>query len=213
MTTNKAPGATKHDADSIAAEWATKVSSALATADIDAFLDCIDIEGWLKDIMTFKWEMTARHGPEAIRSYLVNVFCEAQISGLKIETTEFGRPQLGTFLPGQGIVSAAFTFETPKALGQGYVRILLPKDGASPKAFTVMFMLKDWKGREEANHESGLYGGHTLTWQEVHAKRRAEIEKDPHVIIGRVLSLDSDNSADKIRSGSRTNWITNCCAI
>lgn len=195
MATIQASGPIKHDADSIASEWATKVNSALATADINAFLECIDIDGWLKDIMTFKWEMTTRRGHKAIRSYLVDVFSKTQISGLKIETTEFGRPQLGTFLPGQGIVSAAFTFETPKALGQGYVRILLPKDGASPKAFTAMFMLKDWKCREEANHESGLYGGHTLTWQEVHAKRRAEIEMDPHVIIGWALSFDCDNSS------------------
>ena len=171
------------DADIIAEAWVTRVNASFTEGNLDAFLNCIDSDGWLRDYMAFQWECITRHGHQDIKSYLSNSFAEAHLSNLKLDTHEYGKPALGTLFPGQGIVSAALTFETLKALGNGYVRILLPKKGESPKALTLLLALKDWKGKEEADHEAGIYEGHTVTWQEVHTKRKAEIEADPHVII------------------------------
>jgi hypothetical protein len=62
---------------------------------------------------------------------------------------------------------------------------LLP-DGASGdwKALSVFMMMDDLKGHEEVGYEDGVYGGHTLGWEDVNRERREKVESNPHVIVG-----------------------------
>ena len=63
--------------------------------------------------------------------------------------------------------------------------------GESPgewKALTVFIMADNLKGYEEVGRETGIYGAHTLSWEEVNANRRANIESDPQVIISKFVS-------------------------
>jgi len=63
--------------------------------------------------------------------------------------------------------------------------------GESPsawKALTVFTMADDLKGQEEVGRETGLFGAHTLSWEEVNVERRANIKSDPWVIISNFVS-------------------------
>jgi hypothetical protein len=64
----------------------------------------------------------------------------------------------------------------------------VPESPSAWKALTVFTMADDLKGQEEVGRETGLYGGHTLSWEEVNAERRANIESDPQVIISNFVS-------------------------
>lgn len=79
-------------------------------------------------------------------------------------------------------VEAAFRFEAPAIWGRGFIR-LLPSSNGSWKALSVFMTVDDIKGHEEADHESGLYRRHTLTWQDVIADRHLAIEEDPQVLV------------------------------
>ncbi|KAJ7614510.1 hypothetical protein FB45DRAFT_1110310 [Roridomyces roridus] len=48
---------------------------------------------------------------------------------------------------------------------------------------SVFMMLRDI--HEEAGPEEGIYGGHTLAWEDVARERRERIERDPYVLIGK----------------------------
>ena len=126
-----------------------------------------------------------------------------QISNLKLEDSPEGRPQKGQ-LGMKPMVQAVFKFETPRALGTGFV--LIPFDAEAelredspPKASLLFMMVSDWKGHNELGFESGLYDGHNLSWEDVRKERRDAIEGDPAVIISESLwtSRGSKTSTNK----------------
>ncbi|KAJ7925056.1 FAD/NAD-binding domain-containing protein [Mycena leptocephala] len=79
-------------------------------------------------------------------------------------------------------VSSGFTFETAVGHGQGYFS-LVEHEAGEWKALYVFVTLADIKGHEESGAETGVYGGHTLAWHDVHRERREAIERNPHVLI------------------------------
>ena len=81
-------------------------------------------------------------------------------------------------------VETAFKFGLPAIWGLGHVR-LLPTPDSQWKVLSLYMTVGDIKGHEEANHESGLYGGHTLAWHDIVAERRQAVEKDPQVLVGK----------------------------
>ncbi|KAH8113515.1 dimethylaniline monooxygenase [Phellopilus nigrolimitatus] len=167
----------------IATSWITALNNAVAHLDAGAFTACIAHDGWLRDLLVFAPDLRTHRGYEAIHSHLENTLAQAQISNLVLDDSPYGKPKASEFGPGMPIVETAFNFETPKATGKGYVRILPPSEGEAPTALCLMMMLSDWKGHEEIDHESGVFEGHNLSWQEVRDRRRAEIEKDPLAIV------------------------------
>ena len=168
----------------IASTWLIALGEAFAQASVESFISCLDKSCWLRDILVFIPSVETRRGHDAIRTHIQSKLGEVGVSNLKLDTNPFGRPRASEFVPGTPIVETAFDFETPNALGKGYARLYYPKDDESPRAFCLMMMLDDWKGHEEVKNESGLYGGHTISWSEVYRQRRNEVEKDPEVIIG-----------------------------
>ncbi|EJC98971.1 uncharacterized protein FOMMEDRAFT_161183 [Fomitiporia mediterranea MF3/22] len=167
----------------LASSWISAFGEAVSQGNIEALLDCLDPSCWLRDLLIFTPSLETRHGHVAIRVYLQNALCEIQISNFVLDTDPHGKPHASDFGPGTPVIASAFDFETPKALGRGFVRLYYPNDGDTPKAITVMMMLSDWKGHEETANESGVYDGHNLTWGEVYRRRREEIEKKPQVVI------------------------------
>ena len=64
---------------------------------------------------------------------------------------------------------------------------LVENENGKWKALVVLIVLIDIRGHEEAGPESGVYGGHTLAWQDVKRGRREAIERSPHVLISALL--------------------------
>lgn len=175
----------------LATAWVSAVNDALARTDVDAFTACIAPDGWLRDILVFRPSLETRRGHALIKDHLANTFANAGVGRLSLDDNPFGRPKTGGFGLDWPVVEAAFDFETPRAIGKGHVRILKPKDGEetpkSPQALMIVMMVSEWKGHEELDHEEGVYDGHKLSWSEVRARRIAETERDPYVLIGTSL--------------------------
>ena len=143
----------------LAQAWITRANDALARTDAAAFAACIAPEGWLRDILIFRPSMETRRGTALIHSYLSDTLANAGIGALTLDSNPFGAPKAAAFglMP---VVEAAFDFETPRAVGKGYVRVLRPKEEGEeeeelelgeegPKALMVLLMVQDWKGHEE----------------------------------------------------------------
>ncbi|EJC98968.1 FAD/NAD-binding domain-containing protein [Fomitiporia mediterranea MF3/22] len=160
----------------LASSWIKAFGDAVSQANVKALLDCLEPSCWFRDLLVFNPSLETRHGHDAIRTHLQSALGKAQVSNVVLDSHPHGSPrasQVGPVLP--PIIETAFDFETPKALGKGYVRLNYPKegDGEIPKALAVMMMLRDWKGHEEPQNESGVYGGHTLTWGEIIPSHRS----------------------------------------
>ncbi|CAL1707713.1 unnamed protein product [Somion occarium] len=170
-------------ANEIAQKWLSDFSNAVTSGDVEAVAQTFLPQGWLRDVLTFTWDIRALEGREKIKSYLSNTLVPAQISNIKLDNTPHFLPTFSVFSPKDGPgIEAAFTFETPIAQGRGYFRLLKDTD-AKWKSWATCLILDELKGHEEAGFESGIYEGHTAAWGDILADRRAKIEKDPYVLI------------------------------
>ncbi|GBE77698.1 FAD/NAD-P-binding domain-containing protein [Sparassis crispa] len=168
------------DVDTIASKWLTKFDGAASSGDVSRLLLTILPNGWLRDALTFTWDTRSLEGHDMIASYLSNKLPAACLTNFKLDDQPGLRPQDTPF----GI-AFGFSFETAIGRGHGYAHLLTDESTEEPewKAVAVCLMLEDIKGHEESGPESGVYGGHTLSWEELRLERRAKIENDPHVII------------------------------
>ncbi|KZT03172.1 FAD/NAD-P-binding domain-containing protein [Laetiporus sulphureus 93-53] len=176
------------DMQDIVERWLRQFATAASSGDVAATMKTFVPNGWLRDALIFTWDTRSLEGHAKITAYLADTLSNAHLSGFKLDERVWVRPQ--RVLDGAGI-GAGFVFETPRARGRGYVHLIeetdegveKSQDELSWKALSVFMMLDEIKGHEESGRESGVYGGHTLSWEEVFGARRAKIEADPHVII------------------------------
>ena len=160
-----------------------RFSKAIEEAAPSAVAGCVQEDGWFRDLLTFTWDFRSIHRRKNIESYLKVNLSKAELMDVRLDD-DFP-PRIGHFGPNRTMVDAALNFESSKAFGKGFVRISLKDDVLEkPEAFGLFMMITDWKGYEEIDHESGIYGGHTIAWQDVRAARRKEIEEAPDVLIG-----------------------------
>ena len=182
------------DCVAVAKSWLNVFKNAIATSDSKAFATCFEEGGWFRDLLVFSWGFKTCHGYDAIHSYVADTWKNIHMSNVNLDFREHYAPHLGNFGPNIPLVNAALTFETPNALGQGFVRIHASDDRQDRKAFSLVLMIRDWKGHEETVYESGIYDGHRLSWEEVNLERRRSIEKSPAAVIGSFCTLNRDYS-------------------
>lgn len=166
----------------IATSWLADFSRSIQDEDIAALASYFLPDGWLRDHLIFTWDTRSLLGPEAISAFLSNKLSSAQLSNIKVHDAPFLHPTYGHVTPNSLGVTFAFTFETPIALGKGFVR-LLPR-GDQWKALSVFTSMAELKGHEEEGAELGSWGGHTLSFESVLQERRAQIESEPQALIG-----------------------------
>ncbi|KAJ7049309.1 dimethylaniline monooxygenase [Mycena amicta] len=171
------------DCPSIAAAWLKTFSECIASDSDSAHqvqrtTDCFHPHGYLRDILVFTWTNRTLVGHAKISDFLAAHLADAQLSKLRLATEEHLTPY---FMPMAGAVVSGFTFETRVGHGQGCV-FLTPASGEW-KALSVFMTLRDIRGHEESGPEEGVYGGHTIPWEDHERERRAKIEKDPYVLI------------------------------
>lgn len=167
----------------IASDWLRGFSAYLESADSENIASCFLPYGWLRDVLTFTWNNRSLEGREKISAYLRGTLSAAKVSDVKLDSRPGLSPELGPFGPSVNAVSCGFTFTTMVAIGQGYFRLLRDEAGEW-KALYVFMTIVDLKGYEEKGYEAGVYGGHTLAWEDVNTERRMQVEENPHVLIG-----------------------------
>jgi hypothetical protein len=176
----------------IASDWLIGFSEILSSGHVSNVALAFLPDGWLRDSLVFSWDARSLRGATAIASYLSEVLPRAQFTAMALDKTPELGPTLVPYSPDVSGIEFAFTFETPVILGRGYVRLLPDPAEEIWKALSVFMEVRDIKGHEEADHELGLYEGHTLSWGEVANERRAQIESEPEVIISEFHNLRID---------------------
>ncbi|KAJ7049329.1 hypothetical protein C8F01DRAFT_1265524 [Mycena amicta] len=159
------------DCPSIAAAWLKTFSECIASDSDSAHqvqrtTDCFHPHGYLHDILVFTWTNRTLVGHAKISDFLAAHLADAQLSELRLATEEHLTPY---FMP---------------MAGGGRVRVYLrDAGGAWAGALSVFMTLRDIRGHEESGPEEGVYGGHTIPWEDHERERRAKIEKDLYVLI------------------------------
>lgn len=154
----------------------------MQAADSENITSCFLPDGWLRDILTFTWNNRSLHGPEKISSYLRDTLAAAKVTNVELDKRPSLTPVYGPVTPTTEGVSSGFTFTTAVAVGQGYFR-LIRNEAGEWKAMYVFMTVDDIKGHEEKGQEAGVYGGHTLAWEDVNRERRQQVEENPHALI------------------------------
>ncbi|KAJ6515433.1 FAD/NAD-P-binding domain-containing protein [Mycena sanguinolenta] len=163
----------------ISLSWLTQFSTALAALDVQGATECFLSHGYLRDILVFTWSNRTLQGHTKIASYIQGTLGGAGTTDFKLDDRRHLSP---SFSPTTGTIVSGFTFETAVGPGQGYF-YLGPSPSGEWKALSVLMTLGDIRGHEESGPELGIYGGHTLAWEDVDRERRAKVEQDPHVLI------------------------------
>lgn len=174
----------------ISQSWLSAYSSAIYAADASAVADLFLPHGWLRDVLTFTWDLRSLEGREKIIHHLSasQALKKARVSDIKLDERNFLQPEEIILPRGERSIEGSFTFETGTGHGQGKMRLLEDEKG-DWKALYVSMILYDLRGYEEAGFESGIYGGHTLAWGDVFSERKRSVEKDPQVLISKLLSF------------------------
>jgi hypothetical protein len=175
------------DSPAIAAAWLQAFGNALAANDVPGVVSCFTADGYLRDILVFTWRNRTLAGRERINAYLNDTLKAAAITTVQLDTRAHLNPEYRLVTHAESGVSSGFTFETHVGHGDGYFSLVQDAVGVW-KALLVFVRLADIRGHEEAAPEKGVYGGHTLAWHDLDRERRAEIERNPHVLISAHLS-------------------------
>ncbi|KAF7350597.1 Flavin-binding monooxygenase [Mycena sanguinolenta] len=170
------------DAPQIASSWLKPFGEFLEAGDITGVTSCFAPRAYLRDVLVFTWNNRTLAGQERIATYLKDTLKSAEITQVKVDTRPNLSPEPRPLPASASAVCSGFTFNTRVGYGQGYF-MLVENENGEWKALTVFVMLEDIKGHEESGPETGVYGGHTLAWHDIHRERRQAIERDPHVII------------------------------
>ncbi|KAJ7572838.1 dimethylaniline monooxygenase [Mycena floridula] len=169
------------DATGVASTWLSQLADALTSGSTHAFVDCILPGGFFRDVLTFSWDTRSPSSAADIHAYLIDKLKAGEITELKLDEKAGLTPEYGFIGPHKG-VSGGFSFSTPIATGQGFYRLISDETGVW-KALSLSMEMAEFKGHEEAGAELGMYGGHTLLWEDVKRERREQVESDPQVVI------------------------------
>lgn len=168
--------------NNIAASWLENFSKFSELGDVDGIVSCFLPDGWLRDVLIFNWSNRTFIGQQKIKDHLAANFAAAKISDLALDKRQYFTPELAHVTPTQTAVASGFTFSTVTGIARGYFHLLPDAQGVW-KALAVFMILDEIHGHPEEGPELGIYGDHTLSWDEVHRKRRESVEKDPYVLI------------------------------
>ncbi|KAJ7626784.1 FAD/NAD-P-binding domain-containing protein [Roridomyces roridus] len=171
------------DTTAIASAWLEEFSTALTAGDAGATAECFLEAGYLRDVLVFTWRNRTLSGRARIAAYLNDTLKTVAVRDTALDTRPYLTPELGPVTHVAAGVSSGFTFETTVGPGQGYFSLVMDAAVGEWKALMVFMTLTDIRGHEESGAETGVYGGHTLAWHDVHRLRRNEIERNPHVLI------------------------------
>ncbi|KAL0948592.1 hypothetical protein HGRIS_011150 [Hohenbuehelia grisea] len=172
-----------NNCNDIASSWLRDFSNSLVSAEVDAVASSFHPDGWFRDLLVFTWDNRSLEGHDNIRKYLADTLARAKITDVTLEERPHLKPVFGNVTPRHQGVEAGFTFQSNIALGEGFFRLTQNEESGEWKALSVYMAVRDLKGHEELGPESGVYGGHTIPWDQVWRERCAYAEKNVDVLI------------------------------
>lgn len=157
---------TSVNAKAIAESWLKDFSDAVISGNSHALVSKTFLpNGWLRDVLIFTWDSRSLHGHDKIAAYLAKTLPSAKITNIALDETPGLFPSFFPSTVGKGI-ELSFRFETPISFGRGLARLVAEEPSTTMKALSVFVVMEDLKGHEEAGCDNGLFGGHTITWNE-----------------------------------------------
>ena len=168
------------DVKAIAAQWLGQYAQAVTSGDAVSVADTILPTGWFRDVLILTLDFRSIEGTASIIAFLDKHLRPGEVRDFQLDEDKFCSP---LYVPSEDWVEFVFTFETSIAHGRGCARLARDGDSGQWKAMNVSMMASDLRGHEESEFELGMYGGHTLSWEDVLRDRKVAVESDPHALI------------------------------
>jgi len=177
------------DADEVFSDWFARFTTALESSDVSTLSNMIAPDGWWRDLLALTWNLTTRHGRDAIEPMLKEALGRVVVTDVTVDREI--APRL--LRPSDSLtwIEGFFTFETAMMTGRGVVR-LIPRDG-DWQAWTVLTAADDIKGYERAlggrrpEHPSRGADSHVedtrKNWREQRMAKVAFESSQPDVVV------------------------------
>jgi hypothetical protein len=171
------------------ATWLSALEAAMTAANGEEVSALFLPHGWLRDILTFSWDLRAIRGPSMIAAYVTEHADAMMLSNIKPDNDPHLRAH---YIPesDSGIIEAAFSYETRVAYGRGYVQLAKGADSRW-NGLLVCMTLTDFKGHEEPleplDWEAEANG---RSYTEFVTERHKRNETDPYVLIGQLFTCE-----------------------
>jgi cation diffusion facilitator CzcD-associated flavoprotein CzcO len=166
--------------------WLAAFNEAMERTDCARVASMMHNDGYWRDLLSFGWEFTTRHGIGEIQAWLSDAFRSNAARNFRIE----GEPGIGAIGEHGETLEFFFTFETAVANGRGFVRLIA--DANSPgaaKIFTILTSMKELKdypettGRQRPRDDLRASSHGLENWLDRRNAERDFRHKDPEVII------------------------------
>ena len=143
-------------------------------------------DGYWRDLLTFGWIFKTLHGIKDVEAWLTETFDANGAYDFFLE----GEPQIGAFGDYSVTLQFFFKFQTERALGRGFVRLVeSPNAPNDLKAFTVLTAMSALKafpeatGRKRPRADLRSTSNELENWLDRRNSAREFPRKDPDVII------------------------------
>lgn len=112
-------------AQKIVSIWLSGYANTLRSRDYVAAANTFLLDGWLRDILLFIWDLRALEGREKIAAYLAASISFTKNTDIALDRRLHLEPRCNTFSPKHAPgVEGAFTFQTLFGAGGGYFHLL-----------------------------------------------------------------------------------------
>ena len=170
----------------IARAWLAEFSETLRHRDYARTALMIHPDGYWRDLLTFGWIFKTLHGIKDVEAWLTETFDANGAYDFFLE----GEPQIGAFGDYSVTLQFFFKFQTERALGRGFVRLVeSPNAPNDLKAFTVLTAMSALKafpeatGRKRPRADLRSTSNELENWLDRRNSAREFPRKDPDVII------------------------------
>jgi hypothetical protein len=172
------------DPRQVAQTWLDAFATRVSSQNAESVLKSVVPDGWLRDVLVFSLDNRSLGTHEKIRAYLNKYLPGRTLTNFALDERPSLAPASCPLGSSVGI-ELSFTFETPNALCRGLARIKSSTENQDEwKSLSLFLMVDAWKGHEEIGPELGIYEGHTISWEDVHAERAKSVGEKPYVVIG-----------------------------
>lgn len=136
QTENRKPPAL--EAAERAGAWLAEFEHALRSRDVEQAADLFATRSFWRDLVAFTWNLSTVENREGVRDLLQETLERTDPGSFAAE---------GPVEESDGVITAAFTFETATGRGRGLLRLV--DEGGALRAWTFLTSLQELKGHEE----------------------------------------------------------------
>jgi cation diffusion facilitator CzcD-associated flavoprotein CzcO len=174
----------------IAETWLSEFGAALTARDYDRVAGMMHADCYWRDLLTFSWKFTTRHGIDQVRGWLGEIYDPVGADNFRLE----GEPTIGAIGEHSRTLEFFFRFETAIAHGRGYVRLIGDVSSAktvskTARVFTILTAMDELKGypepigRNRSREDQRAASASLETWLDRRQAAGEFRDRDPDVIV------------------------------